>query len=340
MKSKTFEGIIAPFLIASVVLSGCIYFSTPPPVPLEPDEYSYLLAADTFAHGRLANPQHPHWKFFEAPQVLQRPTYTSKYHPLQGLVLALGKILFGSEISGVWLSMVVAAIAIYWALLSVFPWNWALFGALFSTCQADVLFWWGATFWGGAVALIGGALVTGAALRLRTAFIISPDDNQYVTENSRLKKTKLIISSLLGGLGASILIGSRPYEGMVVIVLSLAYITYGIFKNRSLTIRQFAYRIIIPSLLGASPIILFVLSFNHATTGSALIPPYILHTLTYMPAPPLIIMPSIETPKYNHESLKAFFLFVEKKPFEFCHSVMGGIRADTSEQHNAEKLAM
>ena len=68
-------------------------------LPIEPfpspdihDEFSYLLASDTFAHGRLTNPTPPVWHHFEQFYVVVQPTLASKYGIAQSLFMALGSV--------------------------------------------------------------------------------------------------------------------------------------------------------------------------------------------------------------------------------------------------------
>jgi hypothetical protein len=111
-------------------------------LPIEPfmapnihDEFSYLLASDTFAHGRLTNPTPPFWHHFEGFYVLLQPSFQSKYGAAQPLFMALGQRLTGTPRTGILLSMGLAAASLCWMLQAYLPAEWALLGGLLAVVR-------------------------------------------------------------------------------------------------------------------------------------------------------------------------------------------------------------
>jgi hypothetical protein len=279
----------------------------PVPVPGAHDEYSYLLLGDTLAHGRLANPTHPMWMSFESFHINWFPAYGSKYPPGQGAVLALGELL-GRPWIGVVLSVGAMCAAILWMLQAWLPARWALLGGVFVALRFGITSYWMNSYWGGAVAAAGGALVLGAMPR--------------IIHHAKVR------DALLLGLGLAILANSRPYEGLLfslpVAIWLLGWLRAKTKPSRPVNLpvvatapsQLRAFRVLVPLSAVLLPTIVFIGYYNWRLTGNALLFPHVLNSRLYSsmglflwdhPEPPL---------QYHNQQFEDFYNGWEREVYQ------------------------
>jgi hypothetical protein len=289
---------LAPLLIRLALLP-----IHPVPMPFAPDDFSNLLAADTFAHGRLANPTPAMWIHFETIHVDMLPTYASMYFPAQGIVMAAGKLLFGQPWFGVLVSGALMCSALLWMLQGWLPPSWALLGGFLAIMRIALFSYWTSTYHtAGPICVIGGALVLGALPRFKK----SPRAHYLVTMAA----------------GAVILAVSRPYEGLLLCLPVLVALILWLIKPKGISTSTF--------LLRATPAVVLLVAgigwlgyYDYKAFGNPLTLPYTINRATYAMAPYYVWQGPRPEPHYRHDEMRRFYKVDELDDYNRNHSVSG-----------------
>ena len=299
--------------VAALMLRLAILPWSPVPKPFIHDEFANLLAADTFASGRLTNPTHPMWVYFESFHITQQPTYMSMYFPAQGLVLAAGKVLEGNAWFGVLLSAGLMCSAMCWMLQGWLPPGWALAGGALAVMRLALFSYWANSYYGGAVAAIGGALVLGALPRVMRA--------------ARVR------DGLWMALGVAILANSRPYEGLL---LSIPVVGALLWWARAKT--RPAASVCLRRAMAPAALLLIVAGmaayYNYRVFGHAFTLPYQVNRATYASAPVFLWQQPRPEPVYRHAVMREFYSKWEMGDFLYARTLTGFL------QRTAQKLGI
>jgi hypothetical protein len=254
------------------------------PSPSIHDEFSYLLAADTFASGRLTNPPHPMWVHFETFDEIFQPTYASTDPPGQGLFMAFGQRFLGHPWFGVCLSFGLMCGCLCWMLQGFLPPVYALLGTLVAMGEFSLFGYWMDSYCGAAIGAMGGSLVLGAV--------------------PRLAKNTSASALWLASLGLMILALSRPFEGLVVTFVAVAGLLWWRHRLGHRLLDLFAAQVLVPCVLTCIAGVSWLLYYNYRVTGNALLTPSTVHERTYVASPIFYLLPAPPEPIYRHEIIR------------------------------------
>lgn len=218
---------------------------------------------------------------------MQHPTYQSIYPPAQGAALALG-ILLGSPWIGVLLSVAVMCAAFSWMFQGWFPPQWALLGGALVVLQLDLCSYWSNSYWGGALAATGAALVLGAL--------------------PRIKHHRRVRDAIILGVGLAVLANSRPVEGAIFCLPVAVALIAWLFSLRGPAPAMALARVLAPIACVLGLALLFMGYYNWRLTGSATVFPHAVEQNLYEGVPPFIWQrPPVIPAHYPNPEFEAFF---------------------------------
>jgi hypothetical protein len=300
----------------AAAVAACISW----PRPHIHDEFSYLLGGDTLAHGRLTNPPHPLALHFETFHINFRPTYCSIYPPGQALFLALGQVL-GHPLIGVWLSFGLACAAVCWMLQGWLPPRWAVVGALLTALRVGFLGsvgddpgYWSHSYWGGAVAMLGGALVLGAFGRIVFSGLAKHDPHAPM---------KLARNGFVLAVGLAVLANSRPFEGLILalVVGGWLLVWFAARAGNASWLRVAAAAL--PALMVLGLVALGMGYYNWRLTGSPLRMAYQQNTEETSMVPLFLWQPPRPEPEYHHMVIRDYHVKWAVPSYERLRSLDG-----------------
>ncbi len=289
--------VIAVFLVAFVsgMANGVLRY----PVPSVNDEFGAILTAETLAEGRMANPQHPLWRHFETVGVSHAPVYIGKYPPGTAIFLALGQRVLGHPWWGQLIAYALAAAAVAWMLRAWVGPRWGLVGGMLAALHPNLQHFqvydygwanysWSHSYWGGAVAMLGGALLFGGLRHF-------------------LRRPRASNGALLA-LGLALLANARPMEGFLVSLPVAGVLLHRVATGR-LAIDVFAKRLVAPALLVLVPTAIFIAQYNAATTGDPLSFVHQHYASQYGVAAELLFQePKTPPAEYGNAQMERFYL--------------------------------
>ncbi|HEY1806473.1 MAG TPA: hypothetical protein VGG45_18520 [Terracidiphilus sp.] len=290
--------------VSVIVLRLALLPWFPIPLPFVPDDFSFLLAADTFAHGRLTNPTPAMWTHFESIHITMQPTYQSMYFPGQGLLLAVGQVLCGQP----WIALLamdgLMCAALVWMLEGWLPRKWALLGGVFAVLRLGLFSFWINTYHGAALlSAFGGALVLGSL--------------------PRLMKAGRFRYGLSMSVGIAILILTRPYEGVLLCLPVSVVLGHWILKGKKRPAPGvLARRAVVPLLLICAALA-WLGYYDAKAFGNPLTLPYTIDRQTYAIAPYYIWQHPHPVPAYRHAMIRNFYEVTEFPMYPRVHSLKG-----------------